>query len=73
MKKLRIRIKRGLERSVSEGNVGGGSMVNYGYKKGLTKKLEIDEKESEVVKKIFQLSLEGMGVKRISNYCLSRE
>jgi len=68
LKKLRIRIKRGLERSVSEGNVGGGSMVNYGYKKGLTKKLEIDEKESEVVKKIFQLSLEGMGVKRISNY-----
>ena len=68
LKKLRIRIKRGLERSVSEGNVGGGSMVNYGYKKGLNKKLEIDEKESEVVKKIFQLSLEGMGVKRISNY-----
>lgn len=68
LKKLRIRIKRGLERSVSEGNVGGGSMVNYGYKKGLNKKLEIDEKESEVVKKIFQMSLEGMGVKKISNY-----
>jgi site-specific DNA recombinase len=68
IKKLKIRIKRGLERSVSEGNVGGGSMVNYGYKKGANKKLIIDETESKIVKKIFQLSMEGMGVKKISNY-----
>jgi site-specific DNA recombinase len=68
IKKLKIRIKRGLERSVSEGNVGGGSMVNYGYKKGENKKLVIDETESKIVKKIFQLSMEGMGVKKISNF-----
>jgi site-specific DNA recombinase len=68
IKKLRIRIKRGLERSVAEGNVGGGSMVNYGYKKGDNKKLIIDEVEAKIVKKIFQLSMEGMGVKKISNF-----
>jgi site-specific DNA recombinase len=68
IKKLQVRIKRGLERSVAEGNAGGGSMVNYGYKKDSNKKLIIDESEAEVIKIIFQLSLEGIGVKKIANY-----
>jgi site-specific DNA recombinase len=66
IKKLKIRIKRGIERSVSEGNVGGGSMVNYGYKKGENKKLIIDENESKVIRMIFELSLQGLGTKKIS-------
>jgi len=68
IKKLQIRIKRGLERSVAEGNAGGGSMVNYGYKKDSNKKLIVDETEALVIKTIFQLSLEGIGVKKIANY-----
>jgi len=66
IKKLKIRIKRGIERSVSEGNVGGGSMVNYGYKKGENKKLVVDESESKVIKLIYELSLKGLGTKKIS-------
>lgn len=68
LKRLRVRIKRNLLRSVKEGNVGGGPMLNYGFKKGENKKLVIDEVEAEVVKLIFQLSIEGKGTKVIANF-----
>lgn len=66
LKKLRVRIKRSLERSVSEGRVGGGPLVNYGFRKGENKMLEIDEVESEIVKFIYQLAIEGKGTKVIA-------
>jgi site-specific DNA recombinase len=65
--KLRVRIKRNLERSISEGNVGGGPLQAYGYMKGENKKLVINDAESEVVKLIFQLAIEGNGTKVIAN------
>jgi site-specific DNA recombinase len=68
LKRLKVRIKRNLLRSVKEGNVGGGPMLNYGFKKGENKKLVIDEVEAEVVKLIFQLSIEGKGTKVIANF-----
>lgn len=68
VEKLRVRIKRNLERSISEGNVGGGPLQPYGYTKGDNKKLIVDEAESEVVKLIFQLAIEGKGTKVIANY-----
>ncbi|GIQ57948.1 putative DNA recombinase [Flavobacterium collinsii] len=68
LKKLKVRIKRSLERSVAEGRVGGGPLITYGYKKGEDKKLIIDEVESNVVKLIFQLAIQGKGTKVIANY-----
>jgi site-specific DNA recombinase len=64
-KKLRERIKRNLERGVIEGRVGGG-LLTYGYKRGENKQLEIDEYESDVVKYVFRLSIQGNGTKVIS-------
>lgn len=68
LKKLRVRIKRSLERSVEQGRVGGGALITYGYKKGDDKKLEIDEVESKVVQLIYQLAIQGKGTKVIANY-----
>lgn len=65
-KKLRERIKRNLERGIIEGRVGGG-LLTYGYKKGENKQLEIDEYESDIVRYIFRLSIQGNGTKVISN------
>lgn len=64
-KKLRERIKRNLERGVIEGRVGGG-LLTYGYKRGENKQLEIDEYESDIVKYVFRLSIQGNGTKVIS-------
>lgn len=68
LKKLRVRIKRSLERSIQEGRVGGGALITYGYKKGDDKKLVIDEVESKVVELIFQLAIQGKGTKVIANF-----
>ena len=68
LKKLRVRIKRSLERSVEQGRVGGGALITYGYKKGEDKKLVIDEVESKVVELIFQLAIQGKGTKVIANF-----
>jgi DNA invertase Pin-like site-specific DNA recombinase len=57
----------GLIKKVSDGNWTGGSNLPYGYKR-INKRLDIDEKESEIVKEIFKLYLEGNGTKRIANY-----
>ncbi|MCE2972510.1 MAG: recombinase family protein [Sediminibacterium sp.] len=56
----------GLKKSVNDGNWLGGKYLPYGYKRD-KKKLVIDEEESDVVKLIFQLYLDGNGTKKISN------
>jgi len=61
------RVLRGLEESVIRGRVNSGSMQNYGYRKGDDKLLIIDEVEAVIVNEIFEMSLKGMGVKRICN------
>lgn len=67
IKKLKVRIKRSLERGVLEGRVGGGKLINYGYRKGENKLLEVDEIESLVVKYIYKLSIQGFGTKKIAD------
>ena len=67
LKKLRIRIKRALERNVMDGKVMGGPFKPFGYKKGPDNKLIICEDESEVVKKIFQLCIDGLSTKKIAD------
>jgi DNA invertase Pin-like site-specific DNA recombinase len=66
LKKLKVRIKRSLERNVIEGKVGGGKLINYGYRKGENKFLEIDESEALVVKYIYSLCIQGLGTKKIA-------
>jgi site-specific DNA recombinase len=66
IKKLKVRLKRSLERGVIEGRAGGGKLINYGYKKGENKILEIDESESLVVRYIYNLCIQGLGTKKIA-------
>jgi DNA invertase Pin-like site-specific DNA recombinase len=68
IQKLKVRIKRSLERNVIEGKVGGGKLINYGYTKGENKKLVIDEYESEIIRIIFQKCIGGSGTKMISEF-----
>ena len=67
LKKLRVRIKRSLERNVKDGKVMGGPFKPFGYQKGPENKLMIFEEESEVVKKIFQLCIEGLSTRKIAD------
>ena len=55
-KKLRVRIKRALERNVKDGKVMGGPFKPFGYQKGPENKLIIFEEESEIIKRIFDNS-----------------
>lgn len=64
----KVRVKRGLERSMTEGkNAGGGAMVAYGYDR-IDKVLHINEQEASVVRSIFELYIGGMGSFAISSY-----
>ena len=65
--KMKERVKRALERSVIDGKAGGGPIINYGYCKRDDKMLIIDEEEADVVRKIYDLCLKGIGSKRIAN------
>jgi DNA invertase Pin-like site-specific DNA recombinase len=67
LKKLRIRIKRALERNVKDGKVMGGPFKPFGYQKGPENKLIIFEEESEIVKRIFQLCIEGNSCRKIAD------
>ncbi|MFB9841137.1 recombinase family protein [Mucilaginibacter ginsenosidivorans] len=68
----KARVKRGLERSMSEGkNAGGGAMVAYGYDR-IDKVLHINEKEATVIKNIFELYIGGMGSFAIAGYLNDR-
>ena len=66
IKKLKVRIKRSLERNVIEGKVGGGKLMNYGYRKGENKLLEVDESEAHVVRYIYNLCIQGLGTRKIA-------
>jgi DNA invertase Pin-like site-specific DNA recombinase len=67
-KKTIVRIKRALETSALSGKALGGPIVNYGFEKDDNGMLIVKSSEAEVVKKIYQLCLEGNGTKVISNY-----
>jgi site-specific DNA recombinase len=62
---IKYRVKSGLKSSAFNGNAGGGRFLPYGYKKD-GKKLIIDETESEMIKYIFHLYLNGNGTSKIS-------
>ena len=66
LKKLRIRIKRALERNVKDGKVMGGPFKPYGYEKGPENKLVVSEEEGLIVQRIFQLCIEGNSTRKIS-------
>jgi site-specific DNA recombinase len=67
-KQMKQRSKSGLRTSAEKGKAGGSINFPYGYKKDDKKMLVIDENESDVVKKIFELYLSGLGTKKIANY-----
>ena len=67
LKKLRVRIKRALERNVKDGKVMGGPFKPFGYQKGPENKLIIFEEESEIIKRIFQLCIEGLSTRKIAD------
>jgi site-specific DNA recombinase len=59
------RTASGLNTSVKQGNWTGGKYLPYGYKR-VNKKLEIEEEEAKVVKRIFKLHRSGNGTARIA-------
>jgi hypothetical protein len=63
-KGLSKKIKQVLHRNLSEGKVQ--SIPNYGYKKGIDNLMVINEEQSEVVKRIYDLSLKGIGTNKIA-------
>ena len=63
-KGLSKKIKQVLHRNLSEGKVQ--SIPNYGYKKGIDNLMVIDEEQSEVIKRIYDLSLNGIGTNKIA-------
>ena len=67
VRKLSERVKFGMKRSIEKGRVLGNEIIT-GYKKH-NGKLEIDEKEAEMIKIIFKLYSTGdIGLKYISDY-----
>lgn len=73
LKKLRVRIKRSLERNVKDGKVMGGPFKPFGYQKGPDNKLIVFEEEGEIVKKIFQLCIEGYSCRKIADWLNENE
>ena len=65
-KKTIVRIKRTFETSVLQGKALGGKLTNYGYTKDENKILIIEPIEAKIVKRIYKLSLEGNGTKKIA-------
>jgi len=61
------RSKYGMLKSARNGKMGGGIFHLYGYKKDALGKMIIDDQEAKVVAKIYDLYLEGNGVKVIAN------
>lgn len=59
------RVKAGMRKRAESGKNNGGKMLGYD---NINKKLEINKKEAETVKEIFQLRTEGWGYKKIANH-----
>ena len=67
VKVTKKKVKEALDKKVRNGESVG--PIAYGYKTDpKTKKLVIDPEEAEVIKKIYELSLSGEGVKPIATY-----
>lgn len=64
-------ISRVLESNVKAGGVGSGASIPYGYMND-EKMLAVHEADSKVVRKIFELSIQGYGTKKIAGK-LNRE
>jgi DNA invertase Pin-like site-specific DNA recombinase len=64
---IKQRMQSGLIRKVSMGASGSGKIKAYGFE-SVDKKLVINKDEVEIVKKIFNIYLEGFGTLQISNY-----
>lgn len=61
----RIKIKSILKSNAEQGKVHG--IIPYGYKKDENGYFLIDEEEAKVVKRIYELSLSGLGLNQIAN------
>jgi DNA invertase Pin-like site-specific DNA recombinase len=71
VRKLSERVKFGMKRSIEKGRVLGNEIIT-GYRKNKGK-LEIDEKESEMIRIIFKLYSTGdFGLKNISDYLYNK-
>lgn len=64
---FKTRSKSGLLKSAKSGRAGGGKYIPYGYKRDKDKMLVIDEEESLIIKRVFELYKKGNGIKVISN------
>ncbi len=62
----KIKVKSALKTRVRQGKAH--SIIPYGYKKSDTDELIINEEEAEVVKKIYEMSLSGIGTRSIADY-----
>jgi site-specific DNA recombinase len=67
------RSRSGLRNSARNGRAGGGPIQAMGYKKDVNKNLIIDEKEADIVRQIFDLSLAGHGTRVIANILNQRK
>lgn len=68
VKTFKERSLSGRKKSVRDGKASGGVVTAYGFKKNENGMLVIDEEEADVVRKVFSLSLEGLGSRKIANY-----
>lgn len=64
---MKERTKSGLLKSARSGRAGGGAAMPFGYKKDDDKMLVVDEDEAEIIKEIYQLYMDGNGVRLIGN------
>ncbi|MGD0341800.1 MAG: recombinase family protein [Bacteroidales bacterium] len=62
----KIKVKSALKTRVESGKAH--SILPYGYKKDESGTLIVDEEESDIIKKIYDLSLSGMGTRSIANF-----
>ena len=65
-KKTKVRIRNTLKRNAIDGKAGGGKLLNYGYTKDKLKILIVNNEEAAIVKKVFKLSLDGYGTRKIA-------
>jgi site-specific DNA recombinase len=70
---MKARSRSGLLTSAKAGKAGGSKHFPYGYTKDSEKMLIVDEDEATIVREIFQLYLEGNGVKIISGILNERK
>ena len=70
---MKRRSKSGILQSIVNGGAGGSKNLPFGYTKDESKKLVVDDDESEIIKEIFQLYKEGNGVKKIATILNKRK